>query len=158
MPPNHLILCRPLLLLPSILHSIRVFPNESVLCIRWSKYFNNFKKLLNNKTNQRDPVSISEFPFPCCQLFSWIESLHFDWENLNIYLLSCINGASLVAQMVKDPHAMQETWVRSLGREDLLEEGMATHSSILAWSFPVDRGEWQAIVHGVAKSWTRQND
>ena len=41
--------------------------------------------------------------------------------------------ASLVAQMVKNLPAMQETWVRSLGRKDPLEEGMATHSSILAW-------------------------
>ena len=39
MPSNHLILCRPLLLLPSIFPSIRVFPNESVLCIRWPKYW-----------------------------------------------------------------------------------------------------------------------
>ena len=38
--------------------------------------------------------------------------------------------------MVKHPPAMQETWVRSLGREDALEEGMATHSSILAWRIP----------------------
>ena len=38
-PPNHLILCRPLLLLPSIFPSIRVFSNESVLCIRWPKYW-----------------------------------------------------------------------------------------------------------------------
>ena len=44
--------------------------------------------------------------------------------------------ASLVAQTVKNPPAMQETWVRSLGWEDLLEEGMATHSSILAWRIP----------------------
>ena len=42
-------------------------------------------------------------------------------------------GASLVAQTVKNLLAMQETWVRSLGREDPLEKGMATHSSILAW-------------------------
>ena len=40
MPSNHLILCRPLLLLPSIFPSIRVFFNESVLCIRWPKYWN----------------------------------------------------------------------------------------------------------------------
>ena len=40
MPSNHLILCHPLLLLPSIFPSIRVFSNESVLCIRWSKYWN----------------------------------------------------------------------------------------------------------------------
>ena len=39
MSPNHLILCCPLLFLPSIFPSIRVFPNESVLCIRWSKYW-----------------------------------------------------------------------------------------------------------------------
>ena len=44
--------------------------------------------------------------------------------------------ASLVAQMVKNLPVMQETWVRSQGWEDLLEEGMATHSSILAWRIP----------------------
>ena len=41
--------------------------------------------------------------------------------------------ASLVAQLVKNPLAMRETWVRSLGWEDPMEKGMATHSSILAW-------------------------
>ena len=45
-------------------------------------------------------------------------------------------GASLVAQMVKNLPAMWETWVRSLGWEDPLEKGMATHSNILAWSIP----------------------
>ena len=44
--------------------------------------------------------------------------------------------ASLVAQMVKIPPAMQKTQVRSLGQEDNLEKGMATHSSILAWRIP----------------------
>ena len=44
--------------------------------------------------------------------------------------------ASLVAEMVKNPPAMQETWVRSLGWEDPLVEGMATHSSMLAWRIP----------------------
>ena len=43
---------------------------------------------------------------------------------------------SLVAQTVKNPPAMQETWVRSLGEEDPLEKGMDTHSSILAWRIP----------------------
>ena len=43
---------------------------------------------------------------------------------------------SLVAQMVKNPPAMQETWVQSLGQEDLLEKAVATHSSILAWRIP----------------------
>ena len=46
------------------------------------------------------------------------------------------NNASLVAQLVKNPPGMQETWVRSLGQEAPLEKGMATHSSILAWRIP----------------------
>ena len=61
---------------------------------------------------------------------------------------------SLVAQTVKNLPAMQETQVRSLGQEDPLEKGMATHSSILAWRIPVDRGAWRATVHGVAKNQT----
>ena len=44
--------------------------------------------------------------------------------------------ASLVAQLVKDPSAMQETWVQSLGWDDPLKKGKATHSSILAWRIP----------------------
>ena len=60
--------------------------------------------------------------------------------------------------MVKYQHTMQETWVRSLGWEDPLEEGTATHSSVLAWRIPMDRGAWEATVHGVAKSWTRLSD
>ena len=43
---------------------------------------------------------------------------------------------SLVAQMVKHLHTMRETWVQSLGWEDLLEKDMVTHSSILAWNIP----------------------
>ena len=61
----------------------------------------------------------------------------------------------MVAQTVKIPPAVQETWVGSLGQEDPLEEGMATHSSILAWRIPMDRGAWRATIHGVANSWTR---
>ena len=47
-----------------------------------------------------------------------------------------LNGHEFVAQMVKRLPTMQETWVQSLGREDLLEQEMATHSSILAWKIP----------------------
>ena len=62
--------------------------------------------------------------------------------------------ASLVAQTVKYLPEVQETWVRSLGWKNPLKEGMATHSSILAWRSPKDRGAWWAVVHGVTKSWT----
>ena len=61
---------------------------------------------------------------------------------------------SLVAQMVENLPAMWETWDQSLGQEDPLEEGVATHSSILSWRIPMDRGAWQATVHRVAKSRT----
>ena len=47
---------------------------------------------------------------------------------------------------------IKETRIQSLGPEDPLEEGMATHSSILAWGIPIDRGAWWAIVHRVTKS------
>ena len=57
--------------------------------------------------------------------------------------------------MVKNLPAMWETWVQSLGWEDPLEEGMATHSSILVWGIPVDREARWATVYGVTKSWTR---
>ena len=50
--------------------------------------------------------------------------------------------ASLVAQTVKNPPEMWETWVQFLGWEDPLKQGKATHSSILAWRIPMDRAAW----------------
>ena len=57
--------------------------------------------------------------------------------------------------MIKDPPAMRETWARSLGWEDPLEKGKATHSSILVWRILMDSGAWWATVHGVANSRTQ---
>ena len=56
--------------------------------------------------------------------------------------------AFLVVQMLKTLPAIRETWVQSLSWEGSLEEGMATHSSILAWRIPMDRGAWRATVPG----------
>ena len=56
--------------------------------------------------------------------------------------------------MIKNPPAMQETWVSFLGWEDPLEKTIVIHSSILAWQMPWRGGSWQAIIHGVTKSWT----
>ena len=71
-----------------------------------------------------------------------------------LYICICLylykERASLVVQMVKNPPA-----VRSLGWEDPMEEGMATHSSILAWRIPMDRGAWRATVPGIAKGRTQ---
>ena len=65
--------------------------------------------------------------------------------------------ASLVAQMVKNLPTMQETWVQSLDQEDLLEKGMATHSSILAWRIPwtEESGRLQSMW---SQSWTWLSD
>ena len=65
---------------------------------------------------------------------------------------------SLVAQMVKNLPAMQETFIRSQGWEGPLEESLATHSSILAWRISLDRGAWRAAVHMVTKSRTWLTD
>ena len=56
--------------------------------------------------------------------------------------------------VVKNPPAKEKAWVLSLGQEEPLEKEMATHSHILAWRIPMDRGAWQATVYRVAKSWT----
>ena len=60
--------------------------------------------------------------------------------------------------MVKILPVMPETWVQSLGWEDSLEEGIATHYSILAWRIPTDQQAWEDAVHGVAKSQTKLSD
>ena len=60
--------------------------------------------------------------------------------------------------MVKNLPAMWKTWVISLGWEAPLEKGKATHSSILTWRIPTDRGAWWAAVHGVTKSQTGLRD
>ena len=78
MPSNHLILCRPLLLLPSIFPSIRVFPNESVFRIRWSKYWS---------------FSFSISP---SNEYSGLISLRMDWHRLN--------GTTIYAQNGWEPH------------------------------------------------------
>ena len=76
----------------------------------------------------------------------------------NERLASSFGDPSLVAQTVNNLPAMRETLVRSLRWEDPLAEEMATHSSILAWRIPMDRGAWKAAIHGVAKSRTRLSD
>ena len=62
--------------------------------------------------------------------------------------------SSLVAQLVKNLPTMQESWVRSLGWEDPLENGKATPLQYSGLENSIDRGTWEAIVHGVAKSQT----
>ena len=69
-----------------------------------------------------------------------------------------LSRASLTAQMVNNLPAVQYIGVQSLSWEDPLEEGMASHSTILAWRISMDRGAWWAIGHGVAKIRTGLSD
>ena len=64
----------------------------------------------------------------------------------------CVLQTKSMAQQVENPPATQETRARSLGQEDPLEKGMATHSSILAWETPWTEEPGGATVHGVAES------
>ena len=195
MPSNHLILCLPSLLLHSIFPSIRVFFNESVLHIRWPKYWSFsispsnehsgmisfgidwfdlhaiqgiLKSLLQHHNSKASLFRLSVFLMVQPSIKNWCLRLaprmlvkllrtgsnswrpqillagvhtvkkvcfHILIFLKNIYLW-CSFGASPVAQVVKNPPALQETWVRSRGWEDPLEKEVATHSSILAWRIP----------------------
>ena len=72
--------------------------------------------------------------FMGCKELDMTERLNCSELTFQMYIH--IYGASLVAQMVKNLPAMQESWIPSLGQEDPLEKGMATHSSFLAWRIP----------------------
>ena len=102
------------------------------------------------------PVAL--FPAPCfpkrSSLTSILEEPRSDslsWLGLRVLLLGQKSNTSVIkAQLVKNLLAMRETWVRSLGWEDPLEKGKATHSSILAWTIP------RTTVLGVAESDTTE--
>ena len=167
MPSNHLILCHPFLLLPSIFPSIRVFSNESVLCIRWPKYWslsfnispsNEYSGLISFRMDWLDFLAIQG---TLCQkkkkkkkrkkninpIVPWPASemglVNLNWI-CNINSIEWLHGVSVFrVNLLLLPSFFCEP----------LEEGMATNSSILAWRISMDRGAWRATVHGVAKSW-----
>ena len=111
-------------------------------CSHLDYFFSSYSGFPNNSTDKesaytaRDPNLIPGLERSPGEGIGY--SLQFSW-------------ASLVAQMAKNPPAMPESWVQSLGWEDPPEKGMATHSSILAWRIPKDRGAWRATVHRVSK-------
>jgi len=85
---------------------------------------------------------------------AWCAAVHGvakSWTRLRDW--TELNGASLVAQMVKNLLAVQDTWVQSLGWENLLEKGIATHSSILAWRIPWKEEPGRLQSFGSTKSW-----
>ena len=139
MPSNHLIRCHPLLLLPSIFPSIRVFSSESDLHIRWPKCWN-FIFIISPSNDYSELISFKIDCFDLLAVQGTLKSLlqHHSlktsilWHSAFFMVHLSHPWASLVAQLAKHPPAMQETWVQPLGWEDPLERKKATHSSILA--------------------------
>ena len=129
MPSSHLILCRSLLLLPPIPPSIRVFSNESTLRMRWPKYWSFSFSI--SPSNERS------FVFK----LNWLVIWGFQGS---------ASGKEPTCQGRRHKRCGFDHWVNL--QEDPLEEGTATHSSVLAWRIPRDRGAWCATVHGVAES------
>ena len=107
-------------------------------------------------TRFRQPPKARYYPEPEIERWErWCLEFAFQVRLCSLISYDFISRAALVAQMVKHLPARQETRVQSLGWEDPLEKEMATHSTILAWRIPMDRGARQATtVHGIAKSRT----
>ena len=102
--------------------------------------------------SMRQSSWVLPLPIPCfifsLQQLSSLERLPVLCLSMSCLTNEVSKGLSLVAQTLKNLPAARETQVRSLGWEDPLEEGMATHFSILASRIPMDRGAWRAAVHG----------
>ena len=136
-PSNHLILCSPLLL-PSVFPSIRIFSNEPHL-FRWPKHWS-FSISPSNEYSGLVSFRIW-LVWSLCNLRDSQESspaLQFEASTLkhSAFFMVQLSKISLVAQLLKNLQAMQETQVWSLGQEDPLEKEMALHSSIMAWRIP----------------------
>ena len=146
--PNHLIFCR---CFSFALQSFPAFSSESALHIRWPKHWsfnfstspsNEYSGLISFRTDWFDLLALQgtllqhynlkESVLQCSVFFMvQLTSVHDYWKNHSFDYT-----ASQVAQLVKNPPAKRETWVRSLGSEDPVDMGRATHSSILAWRIP----------------------
>ena len=138
MPSNHLTLCHLLLLPLSIFPSIRVFSNESVLRIRWPKYWSftfnispssEYSGLISFRIDWLDLLAVQGTPRGLLQHHSSKASVlqcsAFFMVQLSHPYMTMTTGKTiaLVAQLVKNPPAMWETLVRFLGQEDALEKG-----------------------------------
>ena len=141
MPSNHLILCPHFLLLLSIFPSIKVFSSESLLCIWWPNYWS-FSFSISPSNEYSGLISFRIDWFDLLAGKGTLKNLR-QHHNSKVSILCCstwyhlsYQGASLVAQTVKNLTTIQETQVEALDWEDPLEKGLKTHPSILAWRMP----------------------
>ena len=169
MPSNHLILCHPLLLLPSIFPNIRVFSNESALCIRWLKYWSfsispsNENSglislgltilifLLSKGLSRVLSTTIWKHQFTGAQPSLWSNSHICTWQlEKNIALASGWDGKASVHN---------EGYLGLIpGSGSSPAEGNGNPLQYSCLENSMDGGTWWATVHGVTKSWTRLSD
>ena len=139
MPSNHLILCRPLLLLPSIFPSIRVISNELVLHIKWPKYWN-FSFSISPSNEYSGLISFRMDWLDLLAVQGTLKSLleHHSSKASVLWCSDFFQGFPGGSDRKASEHlpALQVTQFQSLGQEDPLEKEMATHSSTLAWKIP----------------------
>ena len=164
MPYNYLILCRLLLLLPSIFPSNRVFSNESLLHIRWPNYWI-FSFNISPSNEHPGLISVGLDWLDLLAVQGTLKSL-LQHHRSKASILWC--SAFFIVQlshpyMTTGKTIALTTWT-FVGKLSLLfsmlskVKAMAPHSSILAWKNPLDGGAWWAADHGVAKSRARQSD
>ena len=151
MPSNHPILCHPLLLPPSIFPSIRVFSNESILLIRWPKYWsfsfsispsNEYLVLFSFRMDWLDLLAV-QGPLKSLLQHHSSKSLILWRSAFFIVQLShpyMTTGKTIA--LTRQTFREVENGLEDLGWEDLLEKRMATHSGVLALQNPMSREAW----------------
>ena len=155
MPSNRLIFCHPLLLLPSIFHSIRVFSSELALCIRWPEYWSfSFNISPSNEYSELISFRIDQFDLLAVQ--GILKSLYQHHSSKESFLW----GSAFFGNFLHDSDGKESACnvedlgsIPGLGRYPGEGGGNTLQYSCLENS--MDIGTWWAIVHGIAKSWTR---
>ena len=159
MPSNHLILCYPLLLLPSIFPSIKVFSSESALCIRWPKYWS-FSLSVNPSNEYSGLISFRIDWFALLTIQGTLKSL------LHSSKASILQHSAFFMSQFSHPHMTTRFPGGSDGKESgdlgsILGLGRSPgggHGNPFQYSClenPMDRGAWWATVHRIPKSQTR---
>ena len=155
MPSNHLIFCHPLLLPTSIFARTRVFSNESVLCIRWPKYWS-FSFNMSPSNEYSGPISLSmeQLDLPAVQ--GTLQSLpqHHSWKATTLW-----HSAFFRVQLSHSGKMGMRRWPRE--KSPKLPQWLSGKDGVWTWIWKphgLDRGAWGATVHTVTKSWTRLSD
>ena len=149
MPSNHLIFCHPLLLLPSIFPSIRVFSNESARGIRWPKYWS-FSLNISPSNEHSGLISFRMDRLDLLAVQGTFKSLLQNHSSK----ASILQGSAFFIVQLSHPYMTTGKTI-ALTRQTFVGKVMSLLFNMLS---RMDREAWHAAVHGIAKSWTRLSD